>query len=71
MTYPASKELRVFFSNAPFRKTEREIYDAYSRRNDGIINVKLNYDENSKKTGEGYFIVRNVNSAENLIKMEG
>lgn len=69
-SYPGQKPLRVYFSNMPFKAPPKSVYEAYSKRVPGIINIIFDVVEN-RRNGEGYFIMEDSKKAEVLVKLEG
>lgn len=49
-TYPLGKTLRVFFSNMNFKTPPKSVYEAYSKKVPGIVNIIFDT-ENNLRTG--------------------
>jgi|688.fasta_scaffold206155_1 hypothetical protein len=37
--YSSNKSLRVYFSNMPFKAPPKSVYEAYSKKVNGIMNI--------------------------------
>lgn len=69
-TYPNGKNLRVFFTNMPFKVPPKEVFEIFSKKVKGILNINCTL-KNNKRNGEGHFILEDSTAAEKLIKLEG
>lgn len=49
-TYPLGKNLRVFFSNMNFKTAPKSVYEAYSKKAPGIVNIIFDT-ENQRRNG--------------------
>jgi len=54
----------------PFKELPKTVYEAYSKRVNGIINIIFDT-ENNKRNGEGHFIMSGKDNAEVLVRLEG
>lgn len=45
-TYPLGKNLRVFFSNMNYKTPPKSVYEAYSKKVTGIINIIFDLENN-------------------------
>lgn len=54
----------------PFKELPKTVYEAYSKRVNGIINIIFDI-ENNKRNGEGHFIMNGKDNAEVLVRLEG
>ena len=62
--------IRVAFSNMPFKIPPKSIFEAYTAKVDGIVNIDFELDEKYRRNGKGNFIMKDASAAEELVKLE-
>lgn len=61
--YPAAKMVRVAFANMPFKMPPKSVYEAYSKKVEGILNIDFELDEKHRRNGRGNFIMKDPKAA--------
>jgi hypothetical protein len=68
--YPINQSLRVHFSNLGYFSKKDEVFNFYHGKTSGITNL-IFFNNEKGFNGKGYFIVNSIQSAEDLVKLEG